>query len=97
MENPKQELCGIIGSGNGSKIYNYCCGIDTRPVEIAERKTIGAECNYGVRFDGPYGVDYMMDGLAKEVQKRMTTVGVLARHITVKVKERQHAKDKKSN
>ena len=54
MENPKQELCGIIGSGNGNKIYNYCCGIDTRPVEIAERKTIGTECNYGVRFDGPY-------------------------------------------
>lgn len=29
------------------------------------------KCNYGVRFDGPYGVDYMLEGLTKEVQKRM--------------------------
>ena len=83
------ELSNILGAGNGSKIYKYCHGEDDRPCKPAERKTIGAECNYGVRFDGPYGVDYMMMGLAKEVEKRMTNVRVLGRHITVKVKERQ--------
>ena len=88
MEND-EELCSILGKGNGSKIFNYCQGIDTRQVKAVERKTIGAECNYGVRFDGPYGVDYMMKGLATEVVKRMTTVGLLGKHITIKVKERQ--------
>lgn len=48
----------ILGDANGKKIYKYCHGIDDRKVEPAKRKTIGAECNYGVRFDGPYGVDH---------------------------------------
>ena len=83
------ELGNILGAGTGTKVFEYCHGKDDRPVKPAERKTIGAECNYGVRFDGPYGVDYMITGLAKEVEKRMSNVGVFGRHLTVKVKERQ--------
>ena len=85
-----EELCSILGRGNGQKIYRFCQGEDSRPVKSAERKTIGAECNYGVRFHGQYGVEHMMNGLAKEVVKRMTGVGVFGKHITIKVKERQH-------
>jgi len=47
------------------------------------------QCNYGVRFDGPYGVDYMIDGLAKEVQKRMEGVGVRGTQVTLKLKQRK--------
>ena len=82
------ELCSILGKTNGGKIFKFCQGEDSRPVKAAERKTIGAECNYGVRFDGPYGVEHMMAGLAKEVSKRMTAVGVRGSHITLKIKER---------
>ena len=54
-------------------------------------KTIGAECNDGVRFDvGPYGVSYMLDGLAQEVVRRMVDVGIIGgRHVLLKVKERK--------
>lgn len=83
------ELGSILGAGTGTKVFEYCHGKDDRPVKPAERKTIGAECNYGVRFDGPYGVNYMMTGLAMEVEKRMSNVGVVGRHLTVKVKERK--------
>jgi len=83
------ELSRIIGPRTACKLYKYCYGNDDRLVKPAERKTIGAECNYGVRFDGPYGVDHMILGLAKEVEKRMNNVGVLGRHITLKVKVRQ--------
>ena len=86
---PESELVNILGPGNGTKVYRYCHGEDDRPVKPAERKTIGAECNYGVRFDGPYGVDHMMMGLSSEVEKRMQNIGVLGRHITFKLKERQ--------
>ena len=48
-----------------------------------------AQCNYGVRFDGPYGVDHMMEGLCKEVEKRMTNVGVKGMKVTLKVKQRK--------
>jgi Nucleotidyltransferase/DNA polymerase involved in DNA repair len=83
------ELSQIIGPKTASKLWKYCHGHDDRLVKAGERKTIGAECNYGVRFDGPYGVDHMIRGLAKEVERRMSDVGVLGRHITLKVKVRQ--------
>lgn len=81
-------LCNILGKGNGNKIFNFCNGEDSRAVSPVERKTIGAECNYGVRFDGPYGIDHMMKGLAKEVAKRMENVGVRGRRLTLKLMER---------
>jgi DNA repair protein REV1 len=37
------ELCRILGQGLGKKIFDSCYGRDDRPVEPAERKTIGAE------------------------------------------------------
>jgi len=49
------------------------------------RKTIGAECNYGVRFEGPFGPDHMIKGLAKEVEKRMSSVNVYGSKLTLKL------------
>jgi DNA repair protein REV1 len=85
----KIQLTTILGPGNGTKLFNYCRGKDDRRVEASPRKTIGAECNYGVRFDGPYGVDHMVMGLSTEVEKRMESVGVLGKNITVKIKQRK--------
>lgn len=48
-----------------------------------------SQCNYGVRFNGPYGVDWMIAGLAKEVQRRMDGVGVKGSKLTLKVKQRK--------
>ncbi|KAL3816204.1 hypothetical protein ACHAXA_007322 [Cyclostephanos tholiformis] len=75
----------IIGKGNADKIVKFCYGQDDRPVTPAVRKSIGAECNYGVRFNGPYGVDYMMQGLAKEVQNRMVRAAVRGSKLVLKV------------
>ena len=75
----------IIGLGNAQKIVKYCFGKDDRPVTPAVRKSIGAECNYGVRFDGPYGVDYMMQGLAKEVETRMSAAEIRGSKLTLKI------------
>jgi nucleotidyltransferase/DNA polymerase involved in DNA repair len=40
------ELCRILGPGLGKKIFDSCNGRDDRPVEPAERKTIGAEVSF---------------------------------------------------
>ena len=85
----EHELCRILGPGLGKKIYGFCQGKDDRPVQPAERKTIGAECNYGVRFDGPFGVDHMVEGLCREVEHRMSNVAVKGSKITLKVKQRK--------
>ena len=39
----ESELQKVLGPGVGRKIHQFCYGIDKRPVEPAERKTIGAE------------------------------------------------------
>ena len=84
----ESDLCRILGTATGKKLLAFCHGKDDREVKPAVRKTIGAEINYGVRFDGPYGVDYLVNGLAKEVEKRMRGVGVLGSKLTLKVKQR---------
>jgi len=47
------------------------------------------QSNYGVRFDGPYGIDYMMNGIAKEVAKRCLRISCRGKKITLKVMKRQ--------
>ena len=83
------ELTNILGPGLGKKIYAFCKGEDDRLVKAAERKSIGAQCYYGVRFDGPYGVGHMIEGLAKEIEKRMEGVGVRGSRVTLKLKQRK--------
>ncbi len=78
-------LGDVVGHGTAQKIVQYCHGKDDRSVTPALRKSISAECNYGVRFDGPYGVDYMVKGLAREVKKRMTEARLRGAKLTLKV------------
>jgi nucleotidyltransferase/DNA polymerase involved in DNA repair len=42
----ENELCRILGPGLGKKIFGFCKGTDDRPVQPAERKTIGAEVKF---------------------------------------------------
>jgi DNA repair protein REV1 len=83
------ELIRILGPGTGKKIFLFTQGKDDRPITPVERKTIGAECNYGVRFDGPYGIDHFMEGLAKEVEKRMEGISMKGKKLTLKIKQRK--------
>ena len=86
LDNEAEAVLGeIIGVGNAQKVVKFCFGKDDRPVTPAVRKSIGAECNYGVRFDGPYGVDYMMRGLAKEVETRMAASELRGSKLTLKI------------
>ncbi|VEU43601.1 unnamed protein product [Pseudo-nitzschia multistriata] len=85
----ESELIRILGPGTGKKIFSFTQGKDDRPITPVERKTIGAECNYGVRFDGPYGIDHFMEGLAKEVEKRMLGISTKGKRLTLKIKQRK--------
>lgn len=82
-------LSEIIGRGTAQKIIKFCQGKDERSVTPVVRKSIGAECNYGVRFDNEmnniYGVYHMIKELAKEVNKRMQSVEVMGSKLVLKV------------
>lgn len=80
-------LSEIIGRNSAQKIIQFCQGKDERPITPVVRKSIGAECNYGVRFDDEsiYSVDHMIKELAKEVNKRMQSVEVMGSKLVLKV------------
>ncbi|CAN0510734.1 unnamed protein product, partial [Ectocarpus sp. 8 AP-2014] len=50
-----------------------------------DRKSIGAEVNYGVRFDTQTQADGFLSELAEELSRRMVAEGVLGRALTLKV------------
>lgn len=50
-----------------------------------DRKSIGAEVNYGVRFDTQTQADGFLSELAVELSRRMAAEGVLGRALTLKI------------
>eukprot|EP00752_Nemacystus_decipiens_P004206 g3844.t1 len=75
-----------LGEKTGRALWEACRGIDKRPVQAPpERKSIGAEVNYGVRFDTHAQADGFLSELAVELSRRMATEGVLGRALTLKI------------
>ncbi len=59
----------------------YCTPSQAPP----DRKSIGAEVNYGVRFDTQAQADGFLAELAVELSRRMAVEGVLGRAVTLKI------------
>ncbi|KAJ3291053.1 hypothetical protein HDU79_002721 [Rhizoclosmatium sp. JEL0117] len=78
----------LFGDVNGQKLYQFCRGIDTRPLENKTRQSVGAEVNWGVRFQTMDEAYAFVRELSQEVHQRMEKSGVQGRHITVKVKKK---------
>ncbi|XP_038975053.1 DNA repair protein REV1 isoform X4 [Phoenix dactylifera] len=86
----KEALHKDFGTKIGDMLWNYCRGIDNRMVEVVqETKSIGAEVNWGVRFDGFTDCENFLMNLCKEVSLRLQGCGVQGRAITVKVRKRK--------
>ncbi|KAJ3026470.1 UNVERIFIED_CONTAM: hypothetical protein HDU68_005602 [Siphonaria sp. JEL0065] len=77
-----------FGEANGLKLYQFARGIDTRPLENKARQSIGAEINWGIRFQTPQEVQTFLAELTHEVYQRMEKSGVQGRHITIKLKKK---------
>lgn len=86
----KEALHKDFGTKIGDMLWNYCRGIDNRMVEVVqETKSIGAEVNWGVRFNNITDCQNFLMNLCKEVSLRLQGCGVQGRTITLKVKKRK--------
>ena len=76
-----------FGPKLGQSLYNYCRGIDDRPINFEqERKSVSAEVNYGIRFDNLIEMEKFLGQLSDEVAMRLVKSGNLkGRQITLKV------------
>ncbi|CAL9178132.1 unnamed protein product [Musa hybrid cultivar] len=86
----KEALQKDFGIRIGDMLWNYCRGIDNRTVEVVqERKSIGAEVNWGIRFNNLTDCHHFLVNLCKEVSLRLQGCGLQGRAITLKVKKRK--------
>ncbi|KAG0470294.1 hypothetical protein HPP92_016994 [Vanilla planifolia] len=74
-----------FGERVGDMLWSYCRGFDDRKVEVLkEAKSIGAEVNWGVRFQDIMDCEHFLFQLSKEVSSRLKECGVLARTVNLK-------------
>uniref|UniRef100_A0A803NNP0 DNA repair protein REV1 n=1 Tax=Cannabis sativa TaxID=3483 RepID=A0A803NNP0_CANSA len=86
----KECLQKDFGAKTGEMLWNYSRGIDTRLVGIIqESKSIGAEVNWGVRFNDPKDSQNFLWSLCKEVSLRLQGCGVQGRTFILKIKKRR--------
>ncbi|KAL6603600.1 hypothetical protein ACP70R_043961 [Stipagrostis hirtigluma subsp. patula] len=86
----KDALQKDFGKKIGDHLWNYCRGIDNSVVgAVQETKSVGAEINWGVRFNDSKDADHFLTNLCKEVSLRLQGCGVQGRTITLKVKTRR--------
>ncbi|KAJ1260544.1 hypothetical protein BS78_10G240600 [Paspalum vaginatum] len=79
-----------FGKKTGDLLWNYCRGIDNSVVgSVQETKSVGAEINWGVRFNDNKDAEHFLTNLCKEVSLRLQGCGVQGRTITLKVKTRR--------
>lgn len=86
----KDSLQKDFGTKTGDMLWNFSRGIDNRLVGMfQESKSIGAEVNWGVRFNDLNDTKRFIAALSKEVSLRLQGCGVLGRTFTLKMKKRK--------
>ncbi|GFH09343.1 uncharacterized protein HaLaN_04458, partial [Haematococcus lacustris] len=81
----KEQLQRILGEKTGSALWAHAHGRDDRQVEPPKaRKSVGAEVNWGIRFDSYEDAEHFLAELAQEVAARMATAGVQGKTVTLK-------------
>ena len=85
----KAQLQHEFGSKTGDMLYNTCRGNDTRALETNKlRKSLGADVNYGVRFNEYKQIQKFITDIASEVVSRLRNAHVRGYCITVNAKKR---------
>ncbi|KAJ3063325.1 deoxycytidyl transferase [Podochytrium sp. JEL0797] len=77
-----------FGEVNGLKLHQFCRGIDTRPLENKPRQTVGAEINWGIRFQTLPETHTFLLQLTNQVHARLEKSGLQGRHVTLKLKKK---------
>ncbi|EDK40568.2 hypothetical protein PGUG_04666 [Meyerozyma guilliermondii ATCC 6260] len=90
------KLINVLGEKTGQKLYNYARGIDSTSINIdltnkeavLGRKSVSVDVNYGIRFDTVLQLDDFFMRLAKELYKRLISLGICGSQVTLKLAKR---------
>ncbi|TCD63972.1 deoxycytidyl transferase [Steccherinum ochraceum] len=85
----KAILCDALGKGTGETLFKAIRGIDDRKLESDKpRKSVSCDINYGIRFENNDQAEAFMYQLAEEVSRRLKSIDMKGRSLTLKVMKR---------
>ena len=80
----------ILGNKTGSLVFNFAYGCDDRSVSPpAGRKSIGAEVNWGVRFQSNADTNKFLFSICNQISERMKASSVKGKSLTIKLKRKK--------
>jgi len=84
------QLKKIFGEKSGTGLYNSARGIDEQPLKIVhERKSIGVQLSWGVRFVNIAQIQKFFYDLSKEAATRLQKDGFLGKRVTLRIKKKK--------
>lgn len=86
------KMQALLGPKLGKSVHDHARGIDDRQLESEQqRKSVGSEISWGVRFDNIEQRDHFIREMSAEVMTRLASVGpsMTARKLNVKLYKRQ--------
>jgi hypothetical protein len=86
----KSDLMLWLGEASGQKLYECLQGLDERPLrEISRPQTLGAEVNWGIRFESSQAAEIFLGELCSEVHRRLRENCALGNCITISIKKKK--------
>lgn len=72
---PQPVLCSWLGDALGKLVFNFSRGIDNRTLKaVADRKSVGVDINYGIRFSCSENAEEFLRKLCDELSSRLKQV-----------------------
>jgi nucleotidyltransferase/DNA polymerase involved in DNA repair len=82
----KKRLKDTFGQKCGVTLHELAHGIDNRRwEEKPQRRSVGAQCSWGVRFSSSSEVQDFLDNLGQEVSKRLGNANVKGRTVSIQL------------
>ena len=86
----KERLQDLLGNKLGDIVFKYAFGEDSRAVSpLTERKSVGAEINWGVRFESSLDAEKFLKSISQQVSDRLEHAKMKGKCITLKIKKRR--------
>lgn len=80
----------IIGQKAGNIAFKYAFGHDVREVgPPPSRKSVGAEINWGIRFESQEDAERFLHSIASQIHDRLDQIKMKGKNITLKIKKKQ--------
>ncbi|KMP01019.1 DNA polymerase IV [Coccidioides immitis RMSCC 2394] len=85
----RERLTSNLGPKTGAKLWDYARGIDNADVgDVAPRKSVSAEINWGIRFVTQAQVEEFVQSLCDELHRRLMENGVKGKQLTMRIMRR---------